>query len=272
MPTLPKGAEHILAVQGLGVSYGDALALRDVSLTVCAGEVVGVVGESGSGKSTLLRAVAHLLPPTAVVTGGSVAFGGRDITEAPRRLMAQLRGTDIAYLFQNGESSLDPLFTVGQQFDEVMRSHGSRPDRTRQRTLLRRMGFEDDERVLDALPCQLSGGQCQRVALAFALAGHPKLLLADEPTSALDGEAQARVVALLRDLNERERLAVLLVSHDIDLVASLSDTLCVMRDGCVVEEGPTAQVMESPRAAYTRELIASVPRLTPEGRRRLCCL
>lgn len=266
---MPRGDEHILSVRNLSVSYGDMQALRDVSIDVAPGEMVGLVGESGSGKSTLLRAVARLLPPAARVEGG-LWYEGRNLAEVSSRVMSRLRGGEISYLFQNGEQSLDPLFTIGQQFDEVLRAHGGHSDRAYERALLRRMGFEDAERVLDALPCELSGGMGQRVALAFALATSPRLLLADEPTSALDGVAQARVTALMRALNEQEGLAVLMVSHDIDLVASMTERLYVMHDGRIVEEGPSAQVLANPRAPYTRELVASIPRM-PEGRVVSCC-
>ena len=176
MLTLRNGTDIALDVQDLSVSFGGAQALRGVSLAVCAGQIVGIVGESGSGKSTLLRAVAHLLSPTAAVEGGSIVFEGVDITHARRKQMNRLRGTKLAYLFQNGEQSLDPLFTVKQQFDEVLRAHFGCVNEVLERTLLRRMGFDDIERVLGALPSELSGGMCQRVALAFALAGSPSLL------------------------------------------------------------------------------------------------
>ena len=271
MLTLRNGTDIALDVQDLSVSFGGAQALRGVSLAVCAGQIVGLVGESGSGKSTLLRAVAHLLSPTAAVEGGSIVFEGVDITHARRKQMNRLRGTKLAYLFQNGEQSLDPLFTVKQQFDEVLRAHFGCVNEVLERTLLRRMGFDDIERVLGALPSELSGGMCQRVALAFALAGSPSLLLADEPTSALDGDAQTRVVNLLRDLNEREGLAILLVSHDIDVVASLASYMVVMRQGVIREEGPVDQVMNHPQDPYTRELIAAIPAM-PEGKGDVCFL
>lgn len=283
----------ILSVTDLDVSYGSVSAVRGVSLAVGAGEIVGIVGESGSGKSTLLRAVAHLLPPAARIDAGSIAFAGRDITRASAREMRSLRGSALSYLFQNAERSFDPLFTIGAQFDEVMRAHegaanvragkalrgGSLRDgagsasrdgrrmrdqqrekmRGRQQAALERMGFADPDRVLTSLPSELSGGMCQRVALAFALAASPQLLLADEPTSSLDGQAQARVIKLLRELNEQEGLAILMVSHDIELVASFASRIIVMHEGRIVETGESARIMNDPQDPYTRSLIAAIP-------------
>lgn len=252
----------ILNVTDLDVSYGSASAVRGVSLAVGAGEIVGIVGESGSGKSTLLRAVAHLLPPAARINAGSIAFAGRDITRSSAREMRSLRGNALSYLFQNAERSFDPLFTIGAQFDEVMRAQQRENMRSHQRTALERMGFADPDRVLASLPSELSGGMCQRVALAFALAASPQLLLADEPTSSLDGQAQARVIELLRELNEQEGLAILMVSHDIELVASFASRIIVMHEGRIVETGTSVQIMNDPQDPYTRSLIAAIPHAT----------
>ena len=255
----------ILSVQELSVAYGSAPALRAVSLEVRAGEIAGIVGESGSGKSTLLRAVAGLLAPSVQVTG-SIRLEGRELAGARPRELRALRGSTVSYLFQNAERSFDPLFTIGAQFDEVMRAHEGRASRdqrrARQCAALSRMGFTDPDRVLAALPSELSGGMAQRVALAFALAGSPRLLLADEPTSALDVDAQERVLELLRELNEQEGLAIIMVSHDIDLVARFASRLIVMHEGRIVETGPSEQVMREPQDPYTRELIAAIPRAT----------
>lgn len=266
-----SNTSNILTVRDLVVSYQGVVAVRDASLEVGAGEIVGIVGESGSGKSTLLRSVAHLLAPTACIEDGSIVFGERDITHASAREMRSLRGGSISYLFQNAERSFDPLFTIGAQFDEVMRAHASaRPERTalraRQIAALERMGFTDPDRVLASYPFELSGGMCQRVALAFALAASPQLLLADEPTSSLDGQAQARVIDLLRTLNEQEGLAILLVSHDIDLVARFARRIIVMHEGRIVETGPSAQIMNDPQDPYTATLIAAIPRASGEVR------
>lgn len=263
MPALQQHTP-LLAVRDLSIGYAAHEALRSVSFEVGQGEIVGIVGESGSGKSTLLRAVSRLLSPAALVRSGEIVFDGRSMLDLSEREVRAMRGSQLAYLFQNGQLSLDPLFTVDRQFDEVLAVHGRRGERSLKRELLEKMGVADVDHVLRSLPSQLSGGLCQRVVLAFALSGAPRLLLADEPTSALDRDSQERVGCLLRSLNEEDRLAVLLVGHDIDFVSSLATRLIVMRRGEIVEEGPTSMVMEHPRAPYTQDLIAAIPRMSCE--------
>lgn len=266
MPTLPSEREqNLLSVERLSVSFGGASALRDVSLKLAQGQVLAVVGESGSGKTTLLRSVTRLLAPGAQVDGGSIRFEGVDLLQLKPREMAALRGGRISYLFQNAQLSLDPLFTVERQFREVLRAHGLPAEIALMQEALRRVGFDEPDRVLGCLPSQLSGGMAQRVALAFALAGRPRLLLADEPTSALDASSQEQVMGLLRQLNQAEGMAILLVTHDIQLAATFAQRMVVMHRGVVVEEGLSAEVMTAPKHPYTRQLIAAVPRPVPEG-------
>lgn len=257
--------EEVLAIRDLGVRYGGARAVEGVGLSVHKGEVVGIVGESGSGKSTVLNAVAGMLPRTAEVCSGSVSCGGVDVLRAGENKKRTLRGKEIGYLFQNAEGSFDPLFTIGRQFDEALRSNGVARKGKRERLAitreaLDRVGLDDADRVLKALPSELSGGMCQRAALAIALAQNPRILLADEPTSALDVRAQGKVVGILKRLNHEDGLSILMVSHDIDLVASFAHRIVVMRDGRVVESGPSEEVMADPQHPYTRELIAAIPR------------
>lgn len=256
----------ILSVKGLDVFYGDVQALYGVDLFVKEGEIVGIVGESGSGKTTLLRTIAHMLPGSAWNSAGSIILEGKDIARFSVRDMRKLRGNVFSYLFQNAEKSFDPLFTIRKQFDEMLRAHSS--DRqtkeellTREIIALKRVGFRDSERILSSLPSELSGGMCQRVALAFALSSAPKILFADEPTSALDGDAQATIIELLRDINSKEELAVLIVSHDIELVASFANRIVVMHEGRIVEQGSAEQIMKDPQHAYTQELIEAIPHL-----------
>ena len=186
-----SNSEEILTVQGLCVRYFGAQALGNVDLSVKRGEVVGIVGESGSGKSTLLKAIAGLLPQTAAVTSGSVELDGIDLLGRDGKEMRAMRGSEIGFLFQDTEGSFDPLFTIKKQFDEVMDAHRRKPkDRDEwdriQRKALDLVGLRDADRVLSSLPSELSGGMCQRAALAMILALSPDILLADEPTSALD--------------------------------------------------------------------------------------
>ena len=264
-----SNSEEILTVQGLCVRYFGAQALGNVDLSVKRGEVVGIVGESGSGKSTLLKAIAGLLPQTAAVTSGSVELDGIDLLGRDGKEMRAMRGSEIGFLFQDTEGSFDPLFTIKKQFDEVMDAHRRKPkDRDEwdriQRKALDLVGLRDADRVLSSLPSELSGGMCQRAALAMILALSPDILLADEPTSALDVTSQKRVMDILRTLNAEEVLSILMVSHDIDLIGSIADRIVVMHNGRIVEEGLTAQVMNDPVDPYTRELIAATPHLEGE--------
>ena len=258
-----SNSEEILTVQGLCVRYFGAQALGDIDLSVKRGEVVGIVGESGSGKSTLLKAIAGLLPQTAKVTSESVELDGIDLLDRDGK---EMRGSEIGFLFQDTEGSFDPLFTIKKQFDEVMGAHRGKPKNRDewdciQRKALDLVGLRDADRILSSLPSELSGGMCQRVALAMILALSPDILLADEPTSALDVASQKRVMDILRALNAEEGLSILMVSHDIDLIGSIADRIVVMHNGRIVEEGLTAQVMNDPVDPYTRELIAATPHL-----------
>ena len=255
-------AHPLLSVSDLEVSYAGIRALSGVSVTLAQGEILGIVGESGSGKSTLLRTIAHLLPKAACIEGGNIQCAGKDITHASEATMQTLRGSELAYLFQNGELSLDPLFSVDYQFNEVLHAHAQRMSYQEKAELLSLMGITNASHVLQCIPSELSGGQCQRVALAFALAGKPKLLLADEPTSALDVQAQEQVAALLRSLNETYGMSILLVGHDIEFVASLASRIAVMKQGCIVECASTTNIMNAPQQAYTQELLAAIPKET----------
>lgn len=264
-----SNSEEILTVQGLCVRYFGAQALGNIDLFVKRGEVVGIVGESGSGKSTLLKAIAGLLPQTAAVTSGSVELDGIDLLERDGKEMRAMRGSEIGFLFQDTEGSFDPLFTIKKQFDEVMNAHRREPkDRCEcdriQRKALDLVGLRDADRILSSLPSELSGGMCQRVALAMILALSPDILLADEPTNALDVTSQKRVMDILRFLNAEEGLSILMVSHDIDLIGSIADRIVVMHNGRIVEKGLTTQVMNDPVDPYTRELIAATPHLEGE--------
>lgn len=259
----------MLVIEDLGVCYGSARVLHGVDLSVGKGEVVGIVGESGSGKSTLLKAVAGLLPKTARISSGSIDYDGLDIAALDEKRLRLLRGARIGFLFQDAAHSLDPLFSIRSQFDEAMRAHGRSSDGRSaraavQKSALERVGLFDTERILRALPSELSGGMCQRVALAFALALGPDILLADEPTAALDGASRDRIVGILKSLNVESGLSILMVSHDIGLAGSLAGRIAVMRGGRIVETGPSERVIGEPHEPYTRELVDAIPRMTGE--------
>lgn len=256
--------KHILSIESLGVSYGGVQAVRGVTLSVAPGEIVGIVGESGSGKSTVLRATAGLLGNMAAVTDGAIRYRGRDVTAMSSAQVAALRGSEIAYVFQDPVASLDPLYRIGAQFDECIRAHGiarGSAARALMIDLLDEMGLSDPEFVLSAYPHELSGGMCQRVVLALSVACEPSLLLADEPTSALDVTAQQQVSGLLLRIREQRGCAMLVVSHNIAVVGQVADRIGVMRRGELVEVGSRDQVLHEPAHPYTRALIAAVPRV-----------
>lgn len=254
---------HILSIEGLDVFYGDVPALHGVTLSVAPGEIMGLVGESGSGKSTVLRATAGLLGQSGRVCGGSIRYRGRDVTALSRVEVAALRGSEIAYVFQDPVASLDPLARIGSQFDECIQTHGATRGaeaRTFECALLDDMGLKDPERVLRAYPHELSGGMCQRVVLAMSVACNPSLLLADEPTSALDATSQLQVLKLLLRIRAQRECSMLVVSHNIAAIAQVADRIGVMKHGEIVEIGTCDQIVHEPVHPYTRALIAAVPR------------
>jgi len=260
---LHNGREQILRLEGLDVSYGGVRAVQGVTLDVAPGEIVGLVGESGSGKSSVLRAIAGLLGRSGKISAGQVLFSGRDLAQMPAKQVAALRGSDIAYVFQDPTSSLDPLFRVGNQFDECIRAHGiaeGAAAHALECSLLLEMGFDDPERVLASYPHNLSGGMCQRVVLAFSLACQPALLLADEPTSALDVAAQKQVSSLLLRMRDEHGISMLVVSHNMGAISLVADRIGVMYHGRLVELGDRDQVLHEPVHPYTRNLIAAIPR------------
>ena len=275
MSPATEGAPPLLQVRDLEVAFrvrgGEVLASRGVSLEVRAGETLGLVGESGSGKSVLCRAVLRLLPqPAAQVRVGQVLFDGADLLALPERRMRQVRGTDIAMVFQNPMTSLSPVWPIGDQLTEGLRVHrGLSRAAAREQgiALMRATGIPEPERRYDDHPWQWSGGMLQRAVIAMAMACKPRLLLADEPTTALDVTIQEQILALLADLQEASGMAMVLVSHDIGVVAETCDRIAVMYAGTVVETGPAAAVLGNPRHPYTLGLLRSSPGVDRAGRR-----
>ncbi len=259
--------QTLLQLEDLSVSFdtpeGDVQAVRNVSLTIGKGETVALVGESGSGKSVTAHAILQLLPyPIAHHPGGRIRFKGQELLGAGEGLLRQVRGDQISMIFQEPMTSLNPLHSIEKQIDETLFLHkGLSAQQARARTLelLRLAGLPDAENRLNAFPHQLSGGQRQRVMIAMALANEPDLLIADEPTTALDVTIQAQILKLLKDLQARLQMALLLITHDLGIVRKLAERVYVMNDGEIVETGPADQVFTQPRAPYTRRLLASEP-------------
>ncbi|MEM6546844.1 MAG: ABC transporter ATP-binding protein [Pseudomonadota bacterium] len=257
----------LLDVDGLHVVFpsrpGPVHACSDVSFTIGRGEIVGLVGESGSGKSVASLSILRLIPPPGRVTGGSIRFEGRDLLALRKREMLKIRGRKIGFVSQTPRASLNPALKIRDQIAAVLCACDPdfRPADTPNRisTMLAPLGFADPERVPVSFPHQLSGGMCQRVAIALALAGSPALLIADEPTTALDVAVQAEILALLRRLNRERGLSILLVTHDLSVVRALADRVVVVHGGKVKEIGPTDAVLTQPEHPYTRALISAFP-------------
>ncbi|PZE56636.1 glutathione ABC transporter ATP-binding protein [Curtobacterium sp. MCPF17_001] len=265
----------ILEVRGLRVAFGDAEpVVRDVSFDLTPGRVLALVGESGSGKSVGAMSVLGLLPPQARVEG-SARFRGEELVGAPVEELRQVRGAGIGVVFQEPMNSFTPVLSIGTQIAEAVRAHPTSLDRAgvsaRVDELLRSAGLDDPARIRKAFPHELSGGQLQRAMIAMALAGDPVALIADEPTTALDVTVQAGILDLLRTLCRDRGLAVLLITHDMGVVADVADEVLVMRRGDPVEHGPVVELFAHPQAEYTRALLAAVPALearpasTPDG-------
>ena len=264
----------LLDIAGLGISYhvrgGSLRALTDVTFSVEPGEIVGVVGESGCGKSTLSSALMRLLPPNGEISHGSVSLRGRDLGALSSDEMRDLRGRELAMIFQDPLTSLNPVFTIGRQMMDVQRAHrsASRGEiRRRAIELLSQVGIPDADERLGDYPHQFSGGMRQRIMIAMALLLEPALLIADEPTSALDVTLEAQIVELLRRLRESHGTAILFVSHDLGVVSQLCDRVVVMYAGRAVEQGTAEQIFGQPRHPYTQALLAAVPSARLRGGR-----
>ena len=257
-----------LQIEGLTVSFpgptGRMRVIEDISLSIAPGEILGLVGESGSGKSVTALAAMRLLAPNARIDSGSVRLAGSDLAQLSRAELLRLRGADIAMIFQEPMTSLNPLFRAGFQIGETLEAHrGLSRGQAHQRAieLMRAVGISDAERRVDDYPHQLSGGMRQRVMIAMAMACKPKVLIADEPTTALDVTIQAQILALVRRLRDDTGMGVLLITHDLGVVAGMARRVVVMYAGLVMEEAPVQPLFAAPLHPYTRLLLKSIPRV-----------
>ena len=258
--------EPLLEVEGLSVRFdtdeGTVHAVDRMSLTLAPGQVLGIVGESGCGKSVTAMSILRLLPQTATVTG-SARFEGRELLEAPGSQLRRIRGREISFVFQEPMTSLNPVLRVGHQIGEVLREHldlSRQAARARTIELLDLVHIPDPERRADEYPHQLSGGMRQRVMIAMALACDPKILIADEPTTALDVTIQAGILDLLRELRGRLGTAIVLITHNLGVVADIADRVVVMYAGRKVEEAPVEELFAHPQHPYTIGLLGAIPR------------
>ncbi len=262
----------LLEISGLHTSFGggegEIRAVRNVSLTISKGETHALVGESGSGKSVTALSIMQLLPyPLAHHSGGSITFRGQELIGAEAHTMREIRGNQIAMIFQEPLTSLNPLHSIEKQIAEVLHLHKAlSPAEAHDRVLelLDLVGLEEGKDRLGALPHEFSGGQQQRVMIAMALANDPDLLIADEPTTALDVTIQAQVLELLKELQSKLDMAMLLITHDLGVVRHMADNVSVMNDGEIVEQGTAKQVFEAPAHAYTKHLLAAEPKGRPD--------
>ncbi len=262
----------LLSIEDIIVDFetraGKARVLDDVSLEVNSGEILGIVGESGCGKSMTALSIMGLVPdPPGKVTSGSIKLDGRELVGLDHESLRQIRGKDIGMIFQEPMTSLNPVFTVGEQIAESIRLHekaSTKAAMARAVEMLRSVEIPEPEMRAKAYPHQLSGGMRQRVMIAIALACRPRVLIADEPTTALDATVQAQIFDLLQDLQSEMGTAIILITHDMGAIAELADTVAVMYAGCVVEKGKVETVLSAPEHPYTKGLITCVPHLLPD--------
>ena len=262
--------QKLLDIRNLTVAYPDTsqgdlfLATKEISIELAAGQIVGIVGESGAGKSTIGRAVLGLLDPPARIESADIRLNGEVISNRNERFYASLRGKKIGYIYQNPMTALNPVLTIGEQIIEAIEANTDLKGRKAKRyavELLEKASVSFAEERLMKYPHQLSGGLCQRIVFAIAIAAKPNLIIADEPTTALDVTVQKSVLQTLADLSRQERIAIILITHDMGVVSEMCDYVYVLRHGMLVEKGLTRSVMLEPRAKYSQELMASVPRI-----------
>ena len=265
--------ESILDVRNLSVFFGqgeqEVRAVQEVSFQIKRGETVALVGESGSGKSITALSLTRLAPRAAHYKQGQIFFNGEDLFQAPEARLRAIRGAEISYIFQEPMTSFNPVFTLGWQIAEAIRLHQKKINATEE--VLRLLDLVHlPTRVAKAYPHQMSGGQLQRGMIAMALACSPKLLVADEPTTALDVTVQREILHLLQELSATQNLSVLMITHNLGIVAHLAARVYVMQKGRIVEEGPTQEVLHAPHHPYTRQLMAAVPRLPSRKKEETC--
>ena len=256
----------LLQVKNLRIEFptrrGTLVAVDDISFDIAPGEVLGVVGESGAGKSLTGAAVIGLLEPPGRIAGGEILLNGRRIDNLPFEEMRKIRGREIGAIFQDPLTSLNPLYTIGRQIIETIRTHldvSEKEARDRAIALLLEVGIPAAEKRIDAYPHQFSGGMRQRVVISLALAAEPKLIIADEPTTALDVSIQAQIITLLKKLGREHGTAVMLVTHDMGVIAETADRVAVMYAGRIAEIGPVAEVIHHPQHPYTIGLMGAIP-------------
>ena len=269
-------AEKILEIQDERLSFftpaGEVKALNGVSFSMEEGEVLGIVGESGSGKSVTAYSIMGLTAYPGKLIGGTIRFNGHQVDQMTEKEFRKMRGNEVSIIFQDPMTSLNPVYTIGNQIEEVIRTHTNKDRKQaheRAKELLELVGINEPEKRLKQYPHELSGGMRQRVMIAIALACEPKLLIADEPTTALDVTIQAQILELMKDLQEKLGMSIIMITHDLGVVASMCEKIAVMYAGHIVEYGTADEIFYEPSHEYTKGLIQSIPRLDAETHERL---
>ncbi len=269
-------SEHLVDIQHERLSFftpaGEVKALNDVSIHLNDGEVLGIVGESGSGKSVTAYSLMGLTAYPGRLVGGTIDFNGHRINDLSEKEFRKIRGNEVSIIFQDPMTSLNPVYTIGNQIMEVILLHTDKNKeqaRARAKELLELVGINEPEKRLKQYPHELSGGMRQRVMIAIALACEPKLLIADEPTTALDVTIQAQILELMMELKEKLGMAIIMITHDLGVVASMCDRIAVMYAGRIVEYGTTDDIFYNPKHEYTKGLLKSIPRLDAKEHERL---
>ena len=269
-------SEYLVDIQHERLSFftpaGEVKALNDVSIHLNDGEVLGIVGESGSGKSVTAYSLMGLTAYPGKLVGGTIDFNGHRINDLSEKEFRKIRGNEVSIIFQDPMTSLNPVYTIGNQIMEVILLHTDKNKeqaRARAKELLELVGINEPEKRLKQYPHELSGGMRQRVMIAIALACEPKLLIADEPTTALDVTIQAQILELMMDLKEKLGMAIIMITHDLGVVASMCDRIAVMYAGRIVEYGTTDDIFYNPKHEYTKGLLKSIPRLDAKEHERL---
>ncbi len=269
-------SELLLNIQNERLSFftpaGEVKALNDISIQMYEGDVLGIVGESGSGKSVTAYSIMQLLPHTGRIIGGTIDFNGHRINDMTEQDMRKIRGNEVSIIFQDPMTSLNPVYTIGNQICEVIKLHTNKNKKQaleRAEELLSLVGINEPGKRLKQYPHELSGGMRQRVMIAIALACEPKLLIADEPTTALDVTIQAQILELMIDLKEQLGMSIIMITHDLGIVANMCQKIAVMYAGKIVEYGPVDEIFYNPQHEYTKGLLRSIPKLSEKEHNRL---
>ncbi len=271
-----KNEKNLLEVNDLKVSFftyaGEVKAVRGISYELKPGEVMGIVGESGSGKSVSSYALMGIIPDPGKVIGGTISFDGKDITNLSEKELLKIRGKDIGMIFQDPMTSLNPVYTVGNQIDETLKKHtdlNKEQRKERMIELFKLVGINQPEKRIRQYPHEFSGGMRQRVMIAMALSCNPKLLIADEPTTALDVTIQAQILELMKELKDKINMSIIFITHDLGVIADICDKVSVMYAGNIIETGTIDEIFYEPKHPYTWGLLKSIPKLNNEEHERL---